>query len=127
LNSLLLALWNDIYGRFHRRLAPAAALLLTDRHIIVIAEEKPSSWFQFRARPQYGELITYIPLDRIASFRIAEHSRFHILEIVGHERHGIEKLEIMFPHDQANAVKRLMQKASFGPSFALVIKERARD
>lgn len=32
--------WNDIYGGFHRRLAPAAALLLTDRHIIVIAEEK---------------------------------------------------------------------------------------
>jgi hypothetical protein len=118
--------WNDIYGGFHRQLGPAAALLLTDRHIIFIAEEKPSGWFQFRARPQYGEIITFFPLDRLASFRISEHSRFDILEIVGHEGHGKETLEIMFPHDQAKAVTRLMKEASFAPSFALVNKERSR-
>jgi hypothetical protein len=105
--------WNDIYGGFHRQLAPAAALLLTNRHIIVIAEEKPSGWFQFRARPQYGEIITYFPLDRLASFRISEHARFDTLEIVGHEGHGSERFEIMFPHDQAKAVTRLMKEASF--------------
>jgi hypothetical protein len=112
--------WNDIYGGFHRQLAPAVALLLTDRHLIVIAEEKPSGWFQFRARPQYGEVITYFPLDRLASFRINEHSRFDILEIVGHEGHGSETLEIMLPHDQAKAVTRLMKEASFAPSLACV-------
>jgi hypothetical protein len=118
--------WNDIYGGFRRRLAPAAALVLTDRHLIVIAEEKPSGWFQFRARPQYGEVITYFPLDRLGSFRISEHSRFDILEIVGHEGHGKETLEIMFPHDQAQAVTRLIKEASFAPSLACIDRVRSR-
>jgi hypothetical protein len=114
--------WGEIYGGFHRQLAPAAALLLTDRHIIIIAEEKPSGWFQFRERSHYGEIITYFPLDRLASFRISEHARFDILEIVGHEGHGSETLEVLLPHDHANAVKLLMKEASFAPSFALVNK-----
>jgi hypothetical protein len=119
--------WNDIYGGFHRQLAPAAAILLTDRHLMVIAEEKPSGWFQFRSRPQYGEIITFFPLDRLASFRISEHSRFDILEIVGHEGQGKETLEIVFPHDQAKAMTRLMKEASLAPSLAVVNKVRSRE
>jgi hypothetical protein len=118
--------WGEIYGGFHRQLAPAAALLLTDRHIIIIAEEKPSGWFQFRERSHYGEIITYFPLDRLASFRVSEHPRFDILEIVGHEGHGSETLELMLPHDRADAVKRLMKEASFAPSLALVNKGLSR-
>ena len=114
--------WGEIYGGFHRQLAPAAALLLTDRHLIIIAEEKPSGWFQFRERSHYGEIITYFPLDRLASFRVSEHARFDILEIVGHEGHGSETLELMLPHDRADAVKRLMMDASFAPSLAFVDK-----
>jgi len=115
--------WDEIYGGFHRQLAPAAALLLTDRHIIIIAEEKPSGWFQFRERSHYGEIITYFPLDRLANFRVSEHARFDILEIVGHEGHGSETLEVMMPPDRADAVKQLMKEASFAPRFALVNKE----
>jgi hypothetical protein len=115
--------WGEIYGGFHRQLAPAAALLLTDRHIIIVAEEKPSGWFQFGERSHYGEIITYFPLDRLASFGIREHRRFDILEIVGHEGHGSETLEILLPHECADAVKRLLKEASFAPSFALVNKE----
>jgi hypothetical protein len=114
--------WGEIYGGFHRQLAPAAALLLTDRHIIIVAEEKPSGWFQFRERSHYGEIITYFPLDRLASFRISEHPRFEILEIVGHEGNGSETLQILLPHDRVDAVKRLMKEASFAPSLALVNK-----
>ena len=119
--------WKNICGVFRRQLAPAAALLLTDRHVIVIAEEKPSGWFQFRARPQYGQIITYLPLDRLASFRISENSRFDILEIVGDEGHGKEALKIMFPHDQAKAVTRLMNEASFAPSLTRVKRVRSRE
>jgi hypothetical protein len=104
--------WGEIYGGFHRQLAPAAALLLTDRHIIIVAEEKPSGWFQCRERSHYGEIITYFPLDRLASFRISEHARFDILEIVGHEGHGSETLEILLPHDRADPVERLLKEAS---------------
>jgi hypothetical protein len=118
--------WSDIYGGFHRQLAPAAALLLSDRHIVVIAEEKPNGWFQFREPSHYGETITYFPLDRLAGFRINEHSRFDILEIVGHEGHGSEKLEVILPRDQKEGVTRLMKEASFAPDFALVNKVPSR-
>jgi hypothetical protein len=111
--------WSEIYGSFHRPLAPAAALLLTDRHIIVIAEEKPSGWFQFRERSHYGEIITYFPLDRLASFRVSKHARFDLLEMMGRQGHGSETVEVMLPHGQANAVQRLMKEASLAPSFAL--------
>jgi hypothetical protein len=53
---------------------------------------------------------------------VSEHARFDILEIVGHEGHGSETLELMLPHDRADAVKRLMTEASFAPSLALVNK-----
>ena len=115
--------WGGIYGGFHRQLAPAAALLLTDRHIIVIAEEKPSSWFQFREPSHYGEIITYFPLERLADFRVSEHRRFDILEIVGHEGHGSETLEVMLSHNQANAIRRLMKKAADWPSYSGVNRE----
>lgn len=118
--------WSDIYGGFHRQLAPAAALLLTDRHLVIIEEEKPSGWFQ-KARSHYGEIITYFPLDRLASFQINEHSRFDILEIVGHEGHGSERLEVMLPRDQKEGVTRLMKEASFAPCFAKVNRVPSRE
>jgi hypothetical protein len=119
--------WSDIYGGFHRQLAPATALLLTDRHFVIIEEEKPSGWFQFKARSHYGEIITYFPLDRLASFQINEHSRFDILEIVGHEGHGSERLEVILPRDQGEGVTRLMKEASLAPRSALVNKEPSRE
>jgi hypothetical protein len=116
--------WGGIYGGFHRQLAPAAALLLTDRHIMIIAEEKPSSWFQFREPSHYGEVITYFPLERLAEFRVSEHPRFDSLEIVGHEGHGSKTIEVMLPHDQAKAVNGLMKKAAaISPSLAGVNTE----
>jgi hypothetical protein len=51
--------WEEIRGGFGRELAPAAAVLVTDRHVMVIAEEKTGRWFQFGHRAKYGAIITY--------------------------------------------------------------------
>jgi hypothetical protein len=112
--------WNEIRGGFSRELAPAVAMLLTDRHIVLIAEEKSSRWFNFRRHAKYGAIITYFPLNRLAEFRIDPHSRFSILELQGHEGHGGEKLAIRFPLEKREAVSRLMEKASSPASFASV-------
>ena len=112
--------WNEIRGGFSRELAPAVAMLLTDRHIVLIAEERSFRWFNFRRHPKYGAIITYFPLNRLADFRIDPHSRFSILELQGHEGHGGEKLEIMFPLEKREAVSRLMRKAPSPSSFAAV-------
>jgi len=94
----------EVCGMFHRQLAPAAAILLTDRHIIIIAEGKPTGWFQFRHRPTYGEIITYFPLSELAYCHVRLGKRFGILEL-GVRRGG--KLEIMFPRDAEERVHGL--------------------
>jgi hypothetical protein len=104
--------WKEMRRGFGRELAPAAAVLVTDRHIVVIAEEKISRWFQFRHHAKYGAIITYFPLSRLADFHVEPHPRFCILELEGYEEHGGEKLEIMFPPDKREAVSRVMGKAN---------------
>jgi hypothetical protein len=104
--------WEEMRGGFGRELAPAAAVLVTDRHVVVIAEEKTDRWFQFGHRAKYGAIITYFPLKRLSEFRIESHPRLCILELHGYEGYGGERLDIIFPTDQREAVSRVMAKAS---------------
>jgi hypothetical protein len=112
-NSCLLGgvQWAEVYGAFHRQLAPAAAILLTQRYIVIIAEEKPG-WFQFRPRTNYGQIITYFPINRLAKFEIHRAARFSLLELEGHRGDGGEKLVIMLPGDKEEAVSRLLKSVS---------------
>jgi hypothetical protein len=104
--------WKEIRGSFNRELGPAAALLLTDRQIVLIAEEKGTGWFQFRHHPKHGAVMTYLPVDRLADFHIKERKRFCILELDGHESQGSEKIEVMIPTDKQEAVSRLIEKGA---------------
>jgi len=103
--------WTEVYGLFHRQLSPAAAMLLTERYIVVIAEEKPG-WLQFRPRANYGQIITYLPRNRLAKFQIRQAARFSLLELEGHRGDGGEKLVIMLPHDKEEAVSGLLKGVS---------------
>jgi hypothetical protein len=102
--------WPEVYGAFHRQVAPAAAILLTDRQIMIIAEEKPARWFQFRPDTHYGEIIIYFPLDRLANFEIHRAARFSVLELEIHKADGGEKLRIILPLEQEKALSHLMEK-----------------
>jgi len=75
--------WPEVYGAFHRQLSPAAAMLLTERYIVIIAEEKPG-WLQFRPRTNYGQIITYFPIDRLTKFQVNRAARFSLLELEIH-------------------------------------------
>jgi hypothetical protein len=103
--------WEEMRGVFGRELAPAAALVVTDRHIIVIAEEKISRWFQFRRNTKYGAIITYLPLDRYTGFRIKSQRRSCLLELESQGNSGGETLDITIPPDKEAAVRRAMQRA----------------
>ena len=103
--------WPEVYGIFHRQLSPAAAMLLTERHIVLIAEEKPG-WFQFRPRTNYGQIITYFPINRLAKFETHQTARFSLLELEVRRGNGGEKLVIMLPHDKEEAASRLLTSVS---------------
>jgi hypothetical protein len=103
--------WPTVLGVFQRELAPAAALFLTDRHLMIMAEEKSRAWFVKRDRTKYGAITTYCPRSRISGFQIQEHRRFHILELEAHGAHGTEEFQVLFPRERNEEVTKLLSRA----------------
>ena len=100
--------WEAILGGFRRELAPAGALLVTARELVVIADEKTpdqGDWAKF------GGIITYFPLVRLADFHVGRQDRFGVLALQVIASHGGERLEILFPSDHERAVSKAMEQA----------------
>jgi hypothetical protein len=114
-SKLLNALhWPTVFGRFGREFAAAGALFLTDRHLVVIAEERSRSWFQKKDRTRYGVIITYFPRSRISGFQVQNRRRMRVLELEAHARQGAEKFQVLFPTEYQEEVTRLLRQA-FAP------------
>jgi hypothetical protein len=103
--------WPDIFDGFQRELAPAGALLVTERELVLISEEKTSPRQHAGDIYKFGGIITYFPLARLADFHISHHERFGVLALEVHAAHGGEKLEIIFPSDDEKAISKAMEQA----------------
>ena len=97
--------WAPVAGGFQRRLAPAGALALTEREILLIAEHEAEDRLRAGARQSYGNITTYLPLARFSRAGLSHHDRFSILALEAHGRHGGEKLEIILPPGDPGAAK----------------------
>jgi hypothetical protein len=104
---LAAAQWPAIRGGFRRELAPAGALLVTDRELVLIAEEKAPDWY-YGEWAKYGGIITYFPLARLDDFHVGQQDRFGVLALHVHASHGGERLEILFPSDHERAVSKAL-------------------
>jgi len=102
--------WDTLRGAFGRETAPSAALLLTDRHLVVIAEEKSFHRFGFRRDAKYGGIISYIPRRRLVRYDITEQRRARSLILELRIRDTTEKLELLFPTEKCTEVLRLVQQ-----------------
>lgn len=91
--------WPAVTSAFQRELAPAGALLVADRELVLISEGNGSPLHS-------GAIITYFPVARLADFHVGHHGRFGFLALQVHAAHGGEKLEIMFPPSCEQAVLR---------------------
>ncbi len=106
--------WPAIFDGFQRELAPAGALLITERELVLISEEKKSPRQHAGDFHEFGGIITYFPLARLADFHVSHHERFGVLALQVHAAHGGEKLEIIFPSDDENVVSKAMEQAIAG-------------
>jgi hypothetical protein len=122
------------------QLAPAGALLMTERELVLISEGKKSS-----AEPspvgssteeegetpstplppkavnptetpsvpgnvyEFAEVITFVPRVRLADFQVS-HQESGLLTLQLRASQGGEKLEITFPSDHENAVRKGMEQ-----------------
>lgn len=67
--------WPACLGAHHlwstEELAPEAMLLLTDRELILVSEERTRSWLRLdQPAVRYGSIVTYLPLARLGDCRM---------------------------------------------------------
>ena len=103
--------WLAVHGRFGRELAPAAALLLTDRAVILVSEEKATWRMRFGNRTKYGDITTYLPLRRLRGFSVSQQERLHVLELQVGAPRGQQTLEAPLPPETGPAASQLMDSA----------------
>jgi len=102
--------WPAIFGGFQPQPAPAGALLITERELVLILEEKKSPR-QFPGDVhEFGGIITFFPRVRLADLHVSHHERFGVLALQVHAAHGGEKLKIIFPSDDEKAVSKAMEQ-----------------
>jgi hypothetical protein len=122
---LLAALqWPVIFNEVREELAPAGALLITGREIVMISEQKKSSAEYAEqasskddqegpfAEEESGGTITFVPRVRLAEFQVSHQEHFGVLALQVHAAHGGERLEIIFPSDEEKAVSKAMEDVS---------------
>jgi hypothetical protein len=102
--------WPAVVDGFQRELCPAGALLVTERELVLIAEEKRSPRLHPGDFQKFGGIVTYFPLVRLLDFHVSHHERFGVLALRVHAVHGGEKLEIVFPTDHERAVSKALQQ-----------------
>jgi hypothetical protein len=109
--------WRAIFGSSQEQLAPAGALLITERELVMISDEQNAAGERPLGTPSaeepketIGGIITFVPRVRLADFQVSHQESFDVLALQLHAAHGGEKLEIIFPSDDETAVSRAMQQ-----------------
>lgn len=114
---LAAAQWPAILGGFRRELAPAGALLVTERELVLMVDEKEPSWAQCGTAAKFGGIITYFPLVRLGDFHVSHQERFSVLALEVHARLGGERLEIFFRSDHEKQVLEALEQARSAGAF----------
>ncbi|MBV9998145.1 MAG: hypothetical protein JO015_03430 [Verrucomicrobia bacterium] len=103
--------WPAMFDGSRRQVAPAGALLITERELVVISDEKKSSDEPLSAdelEESFAGIITFIPRVRVAEFRVDRQEQFAVLTLQVKAAHGGEKLEYAFPSGHEPVVAEAM-------------------
>jgi hypothetical protein len=104
--------WTSLNGNeWNHALCPSGALLITERELVSISEQKAFPRQHPGDLHTFGGIISYFPLIRLSDFHISHHGNFDVLALLIHAGHGSEKSEIAFPSDREKAVFKTMQLA----------------
>lgn len=96
---------------FRHELSPEAVMVLTDRELLFISEEKTWSWVQAERIQKYGCIATHCLLSRVGSFGLSECDLLDTIDITVQAPRGSEKLKIDFPHEKKAEVTLFMEQA----------------
>jgi len=109
--------WPAVFGRSQEELAPAGALLVTERELVVISEEKefpaerpPEARSAEEPKAIFGGIITFVPRVRLKDFHVSHQESFGVLALQVHATHGGEELKVNFPSDDEMAVSKAVEQ-----------------
>jgi hypothetical protein len=105
--------WSAIFSEsrwIQHELNPQAVLVLTERELIFISEEKAWSWFQSRRANKYGQIVTYCHLSRLEGFELGKHRQMGSLDLEIRSLQSSEKLRINFPYEKVPDVAGFMER-----------------
>ena len=115
--------WPAIFGGSQGQLAPAGALLITERELVVISEEKdslvapPKAPSAVEPKENFGGIIIFVPRVRLADFNVSHQEGFDVLALQVQTAHGGEKLEIIIPSDNEKAISKAMKQMLLSPGL----------
>ena len=109
--------WAAVLGGSQEELAPAGALLVTERELVVISEERefaaerpPDARPAEETKAIFGGIITFVPRVRLKDFSVSHRESLGVLALQVQAAHGGEKLEVTFPSDHEMAVTKAMEQ-----------------
>jgi hypothetical protein len=108
--------WPPVMGKkrlwFQRELAAEAMLMLTERELIIISEEKTWSWMWVGRVNKYGYVVTYCPLSRLEHWRIETDETTARLDLSIHAQQAGETVRVEFPRGEEPQVEGLLRQLS---------------
>jgi len=109
--------WRAVSGESQEELVPAGALLVTERELVVISEEKefagerpPEARPADETKAIFGGIITFVPRVRLKEFSVSRRESVGVLALQVNGAHGGEKLEVIFPSGDEKAVSSAMEQ-----------------
>jgi hypothetical protein len=117
--------WRAIVGGSQEELVQAGALLVTERELVVISEEKefaaerpPGTKPAEESKAIFGGIITFVPRIRLKDFSVSHRESFGVLALQVGGAHGGEKLEVIFPTEIEKAVSNAMEQMALSRGSA---------
>lgn len=98
---------------FLAEIAPEGVLILTDRQLILISDEKA----RWRSWPKYGYVVTYCPLSRVEGIRLRAHNSFDAIDVDVRAHQIGDKLKIGFPCEIKPAMAAFTDLVISSPGF----------
>lgn len=102
--------WPAVYGGFHREIAPAAVMAVTNLEIVLISEEK--AWARSLQNQKMGTVATYVPFSRLKSVRVEVEERVAMIDLELEIGQGTEMLKFAFPPDHKTDVEKAVAVAN---------------
>lgn len=123
--------WLSIFGRracwLQYELSPEIILVLTERELICVSEEKIWRGSPRGTVERSGHIITYFPLSRLETYRFEPASQPEKLKVEICTRHGGRTLAMEFPHEKQSEVESFMNQIKQQQQSAIQFPDKTKN